>query len=184
MKWVLKVYPEPRAAVEARNLRRLAAAGLRVPQVLAQGSNWLRLGYLPGQNLCQLWEEAEAAGGDGRELLPPLLAWLKEYHALGLTGLTDLNWRNFILAEDGSLAVLDFEEEGRASLLEDLGQILAYAITYDPPFSKWKQTWLNWALPVTANYFSFSRSDIEIAYERELAKLVERRKKLGIRSEE
>lgn len=183
-KFVLKAYPKPKAALEARILRRLAAAGLRVPQVLAQGTNWLRLSYLPGRNLCELWEEAEAKGESGRELLPPFLDWLEQYYALGLSGLSDLNWRNFILGKDGRLAGLDFEDKGGGgrSLKECLGQILAYAITYDPPFCPWKQTWLDWALPLIAKRFNYRQDDLKAAFEQELAKLIKRRKELGANS--
>jgi len=174
---VLKVYSKPEAGVEARILSRLGAGGLRVPFVLDQGVNWLRLSYFPGRNLCELWEEAEAGGGDGKELLWPLLDWLKQYHSLDLGGLNDLNWRNFILCNDGKVAGLDFEEEGGGTLLEDLGQILAYAITYDPPFSKWKQNWINWALPAIVEYFNFSfnLNILESNYQKALTGLLKRR---------
>ncbi|MGF6148714.1 Uncharacterised protein [Kingella potus] len=108
---VLKPVPnlggEKAVATEANRLRRLAAAGIRVPELLAQQPDALLLGSLPGISLEErIGQEAK----DGR-----LAAWeagldaIGEVHAKGQF-LSQAFARN-IMTDHGRIGFLDFEDD-------------------------------------------------------------------------
>jgi hypothetical protein len=108
---VLKPVPnlggEKAVATEARRLRALAAAGIRVPELLAEQSDALLLGSLGGISLEDRIEQ-EAENGQ-------LAAWAAGLDAIGQVHargqfLSQAFARN-IMADGGSIAFLDFEDD-------------------------------------------------------------------------
>ena len=114
---------------EARTLEHLRQAGLAVPALLGVETNTLKLEYMEGPTYVDLVEtmtpeQAEALG-----------AWLADYHRI--TGFLrgDCNLRNFLWA-NGRCVGVDFEYPPTCGEREmDMGKILAFAVTYDPPFT-------------------------------------------------
>ena len=105
---------------EVRRLRELAAAGLRVPQVLHVAADFFVMRYLGGQRLDALLHKSQATPWWQRGLRA-----LVELHAREQC-LSQAFARNFIAGEDG-LAMIDFEDD----LLEvmTLEQAIAYIDT-------------------------------------------------------
>jgi len=114
------------AQLEADFLRRLAASGVAVPEVLDVKENVLYLQYIEGPTLPDFFcgEAAES-----------LTAWLKDfYNATGeIRG--DVNGRNFIFG-CGKCYGVDFEEHVHGVKEEDAGKLLAFASTYSLPEKK------------------------------------------------
>lgn len=122
-------------ATEARRLRQLASAGLRVPQVLAQQTDGLLLLHLgvPGAPTPSLANEMRDAIPHGPEAVLALwrqgLAALDTAHRHGLC-LSQAFARNMVRCPDGMVACIDFEDDPAAALplaLCQLRDALCYA---------------------------------------------------------
>jgi hypothetical protein len=102
--------------IEARMLRRLAAAGLRVPQVLAQQAGGLLISDLgeSGRPPVVLQEKLDQAAGSGPAALLATwregLAAIARVHGLGLY-LSQAFDRNLVLCPDGTIGFIDFEDD-------------------------------------------------------------------------
>lgn len=96
-------------AVEVRRLRELAAAGVRVPEVLHVDGEFFAMEFLPGMNLAQL---LESRAHDGEATL---IAWrrglelLQAIHGRGQY-LSQASSRNLMHTADG-LVPIDLEED-------------------------------------------------------------------------
>lgn len=96
-------------AVEVRRLRELAAAGVRVPEVLHVDDEFFVMEFLPGMNLAQL---LEGRAHDGEAML---IAWrrglelLQSIHRQGQY-LSQASARNLMATADG-LVPIDLEED-------------------------------------------------------------------------
>jgi hypothetical protein len=96
-------------AVEVRRLRELAAAGVRVPQVLHVDAEFFAMEFLPGMNLAQL---LEGRAHDGESTL---IAWrrglelLQSIHQRGQY-LSQASARNLMHTAEG-LVPIDLEED-------------------------------------------------------------------------
>ena len=114
---------------EARALEHLHQGGLEVPAVLDVEAQALKLEFIEGPTYVDLVEsmtpkQAKALGN-----------WLAKYH--GITGRLrgDCNLRNFLWSKELCVGV-DFEDEVTQGEREiDMGKILAFAVTYNPPFT-------------------------------------------------
>jgi len=117
---VIKPVPNPggeaAVAIEARRLRQLADAGLRVPQVLAQQADGLLLSDLgeSGRNTLVLQERLEQAANAGPAAL--VAAWregldaIAQVHARGCY-LSQAFDRNLVVCPDGVIGYIDFEDD-------------------------------------------------------------------------
>lgn len=112
---------EAAIAIEAQRLRELAAAGLRVPTVLAQQPNGLLLSDL-GQSrssVVVLRERLEQAAAIGPAAL--LVAWrdgldaIAKVHERGLY-LSQAFDRNLVQCPDGVIGYIDFEDDPGSTL--------------------------------------------------------------------
>ncbi len=114
---------------EAAALRTLHAAGLAVPRLLRCTEHCLFLEYIAGTTYADLSEAItfrEAAA---------LAHWLAAYHRLTNELRGDVNLRNFLWTGTECFGV-DFEDPPAVGDQEtDQGRIIAFAATYDPPFS-------------------------------------------------
>ena len=117
---VLKPVPNPGGeaaiAIEARRLRQLAQAGLRVPQVLAQQADGILISDLgeSGRSTTVLQERLEQAAAAGPAVL--LAVWregldaIAHVHAQGCY-LSQAFDRNFVQCPDGVIGYIDFEDD-------------------------------------------------------------------------
>ncbi len=104
-------------ATEVRRLQDLAAAGIRVPEVLAVQADGFLMRNLGQHHL--LHELHSAAHSPGRTGLLPLwqegLDFLSRVHTQGQC-LSQAFSRNIVRCDDGELGAIDFEDDPSASL--------------------------------------------------------------------
>ncbi len=114
---------------EVHTLEYLHQGGLAVPALLGVRKNELQLEYIQGPTYADLVDSMIPEQAEG------LATWLAEYHRI--TGLLrgDCNLRNFLWSKGGCVGV-DFEDEVTLGEPErDMGKVIAYAVTYNPPFT-------------------------------------------------
>lgn len=118
---VLRPVPNPggRAAIaiEVRRLRELGALGLRVPEVLAAGDDGFLMRDLgSSHSLLNEMIDAAPAGGIGMlALWREGLAALRTVHARGAC-LSQGFARNMVRCADGTVGLIDFEDDPAAAL--------------------------------------------------------------------
>lgn len=122
-------------AIEVQRLRSLAAAGVRVPQVLAAQAEAFLMSHLgaAGQHSPSLADEIETAarqaqGARAVALWQEGLHFLASVHAAGQC-LSQAFARNLVRCADGALGAVDFEDDPSAVLplaLCQLRDVLAY----------------------------------------------------------
>lgn len=173
---VYKKYEVGSLVREQNFLERLYKSQVSVPQVLEAGSDYLLLSYIEGITVCDFLQKAEKDGGNGQEIIEPLLQWLMQYYACTHESRGDVNLRNFIWqAQSQTIYGVDFEDEIKCDKFDDLGQILAYAISYNPVFSEWKKQWVKKAFQFFVQQGGFSQTQLEKAYIQALQALEKRR---------
>ncbi|MCK4260367.1 MAG: phosphotransferase [Halanaerobiales bacterium] len=128
---------------EAYWLNLLKEQGILVPEIFAQGEDYLILEYLQGETLCDCFTRQEDLGNSIDQLvLDRFFCWLKEFYQTVRVEqnwiLGDVNLRNFILDEKNMIYGIDFEECSLGEIEEDAGKICAFALTYTPAFTLWK----------------------------------------------
>lgn len=130
---VVKEFRDPKTLFrECQALKRLRLAGLKVPEVLGVEGNTLKLEFIPGPTYKSLVEKITL------EQAKALAEWLSKYHAITGTLRGDVNLRNFLWSE-GACVGVDFEDPPLRGKREiDLGKIIAFTVTYRPPFTKGK----------------------------------------------
>jgi hypothetical protein len=122
---VLRPVPNPGGeaaiAIEAERLRQLGAAGLRVPQVLAQQGEGLLISDLgeSGRAPVVLQERLDQAAAVGPAAL--LATWREGLAAIALvharrTYLSQAFDRNLVQCPDGTIGYIDFEDDPGATL--------------------------------------------------------------------
>jgi hypothetical protein len=145
-------------ATEARRLRALAALGLRVPQVLAEGPEGLLLAHLgqPGQDTPSLAVEMNAAVRAAPEAMLGLfhegLDAIGAAHAAGAC-LSQAFARNLVRCPDGVIGYVDFEDDPAAVLALPQCQardLLCYLhstalhVQEAGAFEPAREVWANW----------------------------------------
>lgn len=98
-------------AIELRRLRELAAAGIRVPRVLHEDSEFFVMERLPGPSLADL---LGARPPNAVALWEEGLRFLRDVHARG-QALSQASARNLLVTPDG-IAAIDFEDDPREVL--------------------------------------------------------------------
>jgi len=130
------------AIIEAEKLKLLHNAGVRVPEVISQEKNILRLKYVDGITITDLIEAMENNTFNQLEcLINSLVSWLNDfYNAVGFNNANgktgeirgDVNFRNFIF--DGTHCWgIDFEEQIFGEKEQDIGRMIAFILSYHPP---------------------------------------------------
>ena len=127
------------AAVECEVLSCLRSVGVRVPKVCANSGAVLKMQYIPGVPLPDLIETLENCWtvADAKMLALKLIAWFRDFYGAVKTDETgeirgDVNGRNFIFDEVHCWGV-DFEERVYGTKEQDIGRLIAFVLTYDPP---------------------------------------------------
>lgn len=133
-----------RFSAEAGMLKVLNDEGIRVPKILEVGPDYLILEDLGDQTLLTWLEKAENENlDDYKGVIESLADFLKSFYRaseriFGETMLMyDMNFRNFIVHEDVIYRV-DLEQATKGVIESDIGKLLAFSTTYDPPGTEWK----------------------------------------------
>ncbi len=131
---------------EAYWLSLLREHGIRVPEIIFHGENYLILNYLSGETLCAYLERQEKLGMEIQGLTPILkqfYQWLQSFYqvaqSLNNCILGDVNLKNFILHQNGQIYGIDFEECTPGEIEMDVGKICAFVLTYFPEYTTWKE---------------------------------------------
>ena len=127
------------AALEALALQNLQAAGLNVPKVYALDGSVLKMQYLAGETLPDLierWEGCSAAA-DIEAIAAAIIDWFAKFYNAVATDKTteirgDVNGRNFLF-NAGHCWGVDFEEKVYGTKEQDIGRLIAFIVTYNPP---------------------------------------------------
>ena len=145
-----KYHKSPEAAkFEADRLTRLHDMGLSVPKLFSVCGNMLKMEYIPATPLPDLidqWEEEPNL--KAQEIMARgIVTWLADYYKAVNTKNTgetrgDINGRNFLFDGEKVWGV-DFEERAFGSVEEDIGQLLAFVLTYHPDHTPLKQSLAN-----------------------------------------
>jgi len=127
------------AAFEVRELRNLRAAGVRVPEVYALDGALIKMQYIHGETLPDLIARLETSSDtSGVEAAADrIISWLRDFYNAVDTDETgeirgDINGRNFVF-DDVYCWGVDFEEKIYGAKEKDIGRLLAFVLTYDPP---------------------------------------------------
>jgi len=134
---------EQAASREAAALEKLYAAGVRVPYPATKNGGVIQMPYIAGETLPDLLARFESSGEEQSgifELLQAadgLVNWLGDFYRAVDTDQSgeirgDINGRNF-LWDGQNWRGVDFEEQAVGIKEQDIGRIIAFALTYDPP---------------------------------------------------
>ncbi len=151
------------------------------PKVLDEKENTLYLSYLPGKLLLDWFIELENKQESADELITLLIDTLsifyektKEYfgvqHILG-----DIHFRNFII-NNKHLYLLDLEQCGEGAIEQDIGKLMAYAISYEPVHTSWKKDFVEIFRKRFCEAFSLNEDRLNKHYNQELQDIKMRRK--------
>ncbi|MDD2221390.1 MAG: hypothetical protein PHN35_05490, partial [Clostridia bacterium] len=138
---IYKQYTDAKAcAREKANLELLASCGLAVPQIEGEADKALLLSYINGMTYEQVlrkYEQGFLNNEQAAAAFTALIKWLEKYFAATKGALRgDVNLRNFIYLPDQTCVGIDFEDTLiYGDMCKDIGRILAFIATYEPPFS-------------------------------------------------
>lgn len=129
-------------SAELAMVRRLAAAGVPVAEVIKAEEPVILYRRLPGRSLADLLEEAEKDPALAEELrggVAALARWLAGYYAAsGGLILGDAHLRNFLLSPSGEVAGVDFEACRPGPPEEDIAGLTVFLLTYRPELTPLK----------------------------------------------
>ena len=143
---VEKYFKSPEAAVfETEMLERLLRLGVRVPAVIKQEDCVLKMSYISGITIPDLLENLEITQDQYKleKAADGIMGWLEDfYNAVDTKGMGeirgDVNGRNFLF--DGEYVWgVDFEKRVRGKKEQDIGRLIAFILTYNPPGTQIKQ---------------------------------------------
>lgn len=135
--YVVKRCLYEQASNEADMLRKLHGNGIKVPAVIAEGSDWLLVEYIKGELL------GDATEGKDSQWCAQLIGWLADFHAYCDRSGTDIcncdiNLRNFIVGVDGIYGI-DFEDMQRKHPGIMIGALAAHLLTFGDILSNSRQ---------------------------------------------
>lgn len=164
------------AHIEAAKLRALRQAGVRVPIVLGDEADVLRLSYIEGETLPDLLEAFEQDGRPPEPAARALADWLIRFYRAAAPGEIrgDVNGRNFIY-EDGAWWGVDFEETLTGRAEQDVGRLIAFILTYDPPDTAVKRRFSSAFKFAMMAAMPLDAAEIDRQYAREIEAMRDRR---------
>jgi len=152
------------AAFEAERLAQLHSAGLAVPRLLKVSGNIIFMEYIDAKPLPDLIDEWERNPDivSQEKAAKGLIDWLHAYYmAVGAgTSRGDINGRNFLFDGEKIWGV-DFEEETHGTPMEDIGQLLAFILTYHPDHTSLKVSLSNIIARHAAEIFHLNPQEIQ-----------------------
>jgi len=171
------------AAFEAGELGRLKAENVHVPEVYALDGAVIKMQYIPGETLPDLIARFENASDlpDIQAVADKIIGWLNEFYRAIDTDTTgeirgDVNGRNFIF--DGACCWgVDFEEKSCGIKAQDIGRLIAFVLTYDPPETSVKVMLANKLLQKAVQVFQIESEEICRHRDLEFGAMAQRRKK-------
>jgi len=166
--------PRPAAAAnqEAAVLRELYQSGVPVPRVFSCENGVLKMEYIRGLTLTEMIERADTgpAAFTAEDLTGMILGWFEKFYAAVPADRRrgDVNGRNFIAAENRRLLSVDFEQLPLAPREQDIGQMAAYILTYDPPYTPFKMHFAEKLLAGFVEKFNLNDEKAKLYREKEL----------------
>lgn len=186
--WVVKRYssPEGHMEKEAEILTLLYKEGLTVPEVIYAGETNIVMRHIKGITMLEWMEGKEQEAVDARiqggvlNAVEELTCWLKNFYAIMAHNygesviLGDVNLRNFILAD--RIYGVDFENCRQGKIEEDIGKLCAFALTYDPPYTRWKCLLVSAMKEIMSGVLQLSEKELAAEIDKELHEMGKRRK--------
>lgn len=130
-----KYIQEGVSRTEYDTLKKLSAAGVNVPEVLAFDGENIVLSYIRGmtyEGVLGAYEDGSIAENEALSSARALVSWLFSYYTALEKKRGDINLRNFIWDGTSCFGV-DFEESpGDFPFEEDAGRMLTYTAAYRP----------------------------------------------------
>jgi len=187
-RWIEKVYKEKSNLEKDFNfLKILKKNGVKVPQVYCheKNENLVIMEYIQGTillNYIENFEKNNIKDERLKKVINILLNWLNDFYSVFYENsdyiMEDINFRNFII-RDNTIWGLDFEDCVQGRKERDIGRICAFAVSYNPPFSRWKINMVKIFLQMSLNSFDLNIMEIEKAFWEEL-KAIEKRRNLDL----
>lgn len=178
---VLKQYRDiSNAKREYEILQYLSNNDIQIPTVISNNSEGLYMEYVEGITLLDYYMKLE---NDCLDDYLSVLVSLSKYHKKLYsvldkyktnTILGDMNFRNYII-KDNQIFRIDFEECKEGSLESDIGKMAAFALTYNPSFTPWKQKFTSSLIHVFSEELRISKNNIAQEMEKELEEMKVRR---------
>ena len=135
---------------EIKIINLLSNNNINVPKILFSANSFYIMDHISGITLLQYLEVSEkksvnnTLSEETKVILTNYLKWLNNFY-LALSQslnknviLSDINLRNFLVLENNEIYGIDFETVGSGEIIEDLGKICAYILTYNPTFTNYK----------------------------------------------
>lgn len=167
---------------ETDNLNLLKKFDINVPEIMSIENNTVALEDLGDLTLLDWYVQIEIDNScDYKGIIIKLCMWLKKFY--DVTGiyykkqviLYDVNFRNFII-KNGKIYGIDFEKSCEGKIESDLGKIVAYALTYNPIMTEWKLKFADELINMLSIELKVNKKLIIKEKEKELKKIIERRK--------
>ena len=169
------------ALFEAGMLKLLHKAGVRVPNPVSVEGSLMKMPYIAGETLPDILDRFEILPDQNalEKVVQGIIRWLSDfYRAVSMeeTGIIrgDVNGRNF-LWDGGSCWGVDFEERVKGVKEQDIGRLLAYVLTYDPPKTPVKMAFADKLLRDAVCVFSIDPGKAFYFRDQEFAAMFERR---------
>ncbi|MDM8533725.1 hypothetical protein QUF55_03375 [Clostridiaceae bacterium HSG29] len=123
---------------------------INVPKILSSTNSFYIMDHISDITLLKYLELSEKKSinnqisEETKIVLTNFLKWLNSFYStlsLSLNKeiiLSDINLRNFLVLSNNEISGIDFEAIGSGKIIEDLGKICAYILTYNPTFTDYK----------------------------------------------
>lgn len=154
--FVLKHFPDIKnnnynMLKEIKIINLLSNNNINVPKITFSTKSFYIMDHISGITLLEYLELSEKKSinnnlsKETEIVLTNYLKWLNNFY-LTLSQslnknviLSDINLRNFLVLDNNMIYGIDFETVGSGEIIEDLGKICTYILTYDPTFTNYKQ---------------------------------------------
>ncbi len=123
---------------EVNMYKKLENTSIKTPKLIFKGEDRISLEYINGDLVLDLFIKAEEENSyEVKYLLKKLIDTLLEFNKITQEIFYDINLRNFLVFNN-DIYIIDFEDTKTGYVEEDLGRFLAFILTYDPVFTKYK----------------------------------------------
>lgn len=135
---------------EIKIITTLKNNNINVPSILSLANSFYLMDHISDITLLGYLElsEKESVNNHISEetkiILTNFLKWLNSFYSTLSSSLnkeiilSDINLRNFLVLDNNEITGIDFETVGSGKIIEDLGKICAYILTYNPTFTDYK----------------------------------------------
>lgn len=153
------------------------------PKVYYFDNRYLVHEYIEGNTFLSYFEETEKNNSDCGIIIEPFLNLLRSiYGSSPGYILGDINFNNFIVqtglsgsGEAYTLSFIDFESTRKGEIEEDLGRIIAFALTYNPILTDWKYEFVRKIIGKAISILKADKMKMLLHLEKELEAMNERR---------